>query len=145
MTRSVNKQIKEHFHEHHNTARSTVNDTVCGWTSTFPSTRHSTLTLPRMTHYTHFYLKKKKNLKPSWLPAFWKKIKNTQEVKKNAFLIEQYKTKSAPWKSVLLNFLSVFDHISISIITLSSGIDVFCGTVSELNVCSSATALWACM
>ena len=29
--------------------------------------------------------KKKKNLKQSWLPAFWKKIQNTQKIKKTLF------------------------------------------------------------
>ena len=29
--------------------------------------------------------KKKKNLKQSWLPAFWKKVQNTQEIKRILF------------------------------------------------------------
>ena len=36
---------------------------------------------------------KKKNLKQSWLPAFWKKIQNTQEIKRALFnWMEQDKT-----------------------------------------------------
>ena len=31
----------------------------------------------------------KKNLKQSWLPVFWKKIKNTQGTKENAFQLDQ--------------------------------------------------------
>ena len=31
----------------------------------------------------------KKKMKQSWLPVFWKKIQNTQEVKENAFLLDK--------------------------------------------------------
>ena len=33
----------------------------------------------------HLHCCLQKNLKQSWLPAFWKKIQNTQEIKENAF------------------------------------------------------------
>ena len=37
--------------------------------------------------------KKQKNLKQSWLPAFWKKIQNTKEIKRTLFnKTEQDKT-----------------------------------------------------
>ena len=35
--------------------------------------------------YLEINLEKKKNLKQTWLSVFWKKIKNTQAIKENAF------------------------------------------------------------
>ena len=44
------------------------------------------------------WLYKKKNLKQSWLPAFWKKIQNTQEIKRTLFLKRRNRTKRANFR-----------------------------------------------
>ena len=49
---------------------------------------------------------KKKNLKESWLPAFWKKIQNTQEIKRTLFnKPEQDKTCKFLMESSFLSYV----------------------------------------
>ena len=46
---------------------------LCGWQDV------------KSQEHANSSVKKKKNLKQSWLPAFWKKIQNTQEIKRMLF------------------------------------------------------------
>ena len=57
--------------------------------------------------------KRKQNLKQGWLQAFWKKIKNTQKVKKNTLQLD--KTKQNVWIFVeILFFKATYDTKTIN-------------------------------
>ena len=58
-----------------------------------------------------FNVKKKKNLKQSWLPAFWKKIQNAQEIKRTLFNKTEQDKKSL-MKKRSFNLLCVLDIFS---------------------------------